>query len=254
MSGEMLQNVCDLRGCTVRDIMVPRTRMAAIEDTTSLDDAVRILRDEGHSRVPVYRGQVDNVTGVLFAKDLFHVATNDMRAADGRKVESLDALARRPVLFVTEAQTALSVLRDMQARRMLLAVVLDEFGAVKGLVTLEDILEELVGDIQDEHDSTDADDIELVALGEGRWIASAAMAVADLADRIDLVFPEGGDYASLGGFLAARAGKVPEPGTVVLFAGWRFVVREGDKRRATKVEIVREPRSPTMSPVPTVAP
>jgi CBS domain containing-hemolysin-like protein len=107
-------------------------------------------------------------------------------------------------------------------------------------VTIEDLLEEIVGEIQDEHD---VEDVPFVELATDRWLVSATMPVEDLAERLGVKFPEDDDYDSLGGFLGARAGKVPEVGTVVVWHGLRFMVREGDKRRATKVEILREPRT-----------
>jgi putative hemolysin len=253
-SRSMVENIFELKGRTARELMVPRMKMVILDAETSLDEAVQVLREEGHSRVPVYREQSDNVVGVLVAKDLFRVATNGWRDRDGTVVRRLEDLVRRPVFFVSENQAALSVLRDMQARRMHLAVVVDHHGSVRGLVTLEDVLEELVGDIEDEHDhEEDSAAHDLVPLADNRWLASAAIAITDLGDRLSVRFPDDGEYASLGGFLAARAGKVPEVGTVVLWSGLRFVVREGDKRRATKVEIVRDESRRDTSPAPSAS-
>nr|MBK7069966.1 CBS domain-containing protein [Deltaproteobacteria bacterium] len=144
------------------------------------------------------------------------------------------------MIMVSDTQPVTSVLRELQLKRMHLAMVVDEFGAILGLVTLEDILEELVGDIRDEHD--EQVDTDVVEIAPGRYLVSAAMAVSDLSERLSVRFPEDGDYTTLGGFLSARAGKVPSVGTVVLWDSLRFVVREGDKRRATKVEVVRDPQ------------
>lgn len=256
-SREMLENVFELKGRTARELMVPRTSMLILDGDTALDEALARMRDDGHSRVPVYRGQNDNIIGILFAKDLFRAATMQWIDRDGSKVERLDDMVRKPVFFVTENQSALTVLRDMQSRRMHLAIVVDHFGSVKGLITLEDVLEELVGDIDDEHDDVETEatrDEHWKELGPGRWMASATIPISDLEERLGLSFPEDGEYASLGGFLADRAGKVPEPGTVVLWQGLRFVVREGDKRRARKVEIVREAERHTSSPPASGAP
>ncbi len=241
MSSQMLQNVFEIKNRTARDVMVPRTRIVALDVNTPLEAAVRKLSEEAHSRIPVYRGQIDNVVGLLIAKDLFRVATErlTMTAREDAEPLTVDALMRRPVLFVTDSQPVLSVLRDMQARRTHLAVVVDEFGAMVGVVTLEDVLEELVGEIEDEHDDRSAES-EFTEISAGRYMASAAIAISGLGEKLDVEFPGDGDYASLGGFLAARAGKVPEVGAVVLWEGLRFIVREGDKTRVTKVEIVRD--------------
>jgi CBS domain containing-hemolysin-like protein len=121
-----------------------------------------------------------------------------------------------------------------------MAMVVDEFGSVVGLVTLEDILEELVGDIQDEHD---VDEAPFVDYGDGRYLASAAITTTELGEHLGVEFPEAENYASLGGFLAQRAGKIPSVGTVVNWNAYTFTVREGDARKATKVEIVRNKRT-----------
>ena len=244
ISSRMLQNVFEIKNRTARDIMVPRTRIVALDVNTPLDAAVQRLSEEAHSRIPVYRGQIDNVVGVLIAKDLFRVATERFRSRGDVPMSgaalTLDALMRRPVLFVTDTQPVLSVLRDMQSKRTHLAVVVDEFGAMVGLVTLEDVLEELVGEIEDEHDERSAES-DFTELASGRYMANAEHPITTRAEKLDVEFPPDGDYASLGGFLAARAGKVPEVGTVVLWEGLRFIIREGDKRHVTKVEIVRDP-------------
>ncbi|MFO0608477.1 MAG: hemolysin family protein [Polyangiales bacterium] len=237
----VLQNVFGLKDRVARDIMVPRTRIVALDVGTGLAEAVRRLSDEGHSRVPIYRGKIDEVVGVLIAKDLFRVATarSSTPPGDDAREATVEAVMRRPPLYVTDAQPVLSVLREMQARRMHIAMVVDEFGALVGLVTLEDVLEELVGEIEDEHDDRNPE-ADFVEVAEGRYLASAAMPIENLERKLEVDFPEEGDYASLGGFLAARAGKVPEVGTVVVWEGLRFIVREGDKRKATRVEIVRD--------------
>ena len=236
-SGEMLQNVIDMIETTAKEIMVPRTQIVSLDVHTPFDAAVKRLHEEAHSRVPLYDGQVDNVVGVLVMKDLFRVAM-DPAATPAQR--SLEGLARKPVVLVSDAQPVTSVLRELQATRMHMAMVVDEFGAVVGLVTLEDILEELVGDIRDEHD--EGADADWVVVGPDRYLASATMPISELGERLGVEFPDDGDYTTLGGFLSERAGKVPAVGTVVLWESMRVLVREADKRRAKKVEIVRDPQ------------
>lgn len=231
--GEMLQNVLELKDLTARDVMVPRTRIHALEASTPLDRALAIVTEEGHSRVPVYKGQIDNVIGILHVKDLFRVA----HGPEGGRNVPVETLVRKPVLFVADSQSALTLLRDMQARRMHMAMVIDEFGAVAGLVTLEDILEELVGDIQDEHDVEEA---QLVEQSPGRFLVAAAIPLSKLGEQLGVEFPEHDTYATLGGFLAEQTGKVPAVGTTVRWNGWTFTVREGNARTVTKVEIVAD--------------
>lgn len=235
--GEMLQNVLEFKDVTVRDVMVPRTKMTSLSAATPMPKALAIVTEDGHSRIPVYDGSVDNIVGILHVKDLFRAASTAAASPDKPEAKAtLLTLVRKPVLHVPTTQTAMQLLRDMQARRTHMAVVIDEFGAVVGLVTLEDLLEELVGEIADEHD--DVEDPEFVEQSAGTFVAAAAMPIGDLGERLGIELPESEGYASLGGFLADRAGRVPVPGTVVEWEGLTFTVREGDARHATKVEIV----------------
>lgn len=235
--GEMLQNVLEFKDVTVRDVMVPRTKMNALPARTPCVEALVLVSDEAHSRVPVYDGAIDNIVGILHAKDLYkQVGSLIAKGTAASEIKgTLLNIVRKPVLQVPPTQTAMQLLRDMQARRTHMAVVIDEFGAVVGLVTLEDLLEELVGDIADEHD--DIEDAEFIQQATGKFLAAAAIAISELGEQLGVEFPEDEGYASLGGFLAERAGRVPVPGTVVKWSGFTFTVRDGDARRATKVEI-----------------
>lgn len=243
--GEMLQNVLEFKDVTVRDVMVPRTKMNALPARTPCVEALVLVSDEAHSRVPVYDGAIDNIVGILHVKDLFRQVGAQL--AKGTSTQDIKGtllnVIRKPVLQVPPTQSAMQLLRDMQSRRTHMAVVIDEFGAVAGLVTLEDLLEELVGDIADEHD--DLDDAEFVENATGKFVAAAAIAISDLAERLGVEFPEEEGYASLGGFLAERTGRVPVPGTTVKWQGFTFTVREGDARKATKVEIVVDEPTPS---------
>jgi CBS domain containing-hemolysin-like protein len=232
--GQMMQNVLELKDLTARDVMVPRTRIHAVEASTPVERALAVVTEEGHSRVPVYKGQIDNILGVLHVKDLFRFATSAAAAGPGAR-PTLESVVRMPAFFVADSTSALTVLRDMQQRRMHMAIVVDEFGAVAGLVTLEDVLEQLVGDIQDEHDAEEA---LVVEQERGRYLVAAAIPLGKLGEQLGIELPEAEAYASLGGFLAERAGRVPTVGTVVHWNGVVFTVREGDARKVTKVEIV----------------
>lgn len=235
--GEMLQNVLEFKDVTVRDVMVPRTNISALPARTPCIEALVRVTEEAHSRVPVYDGTIDNIVGILHVKDLFRqVGAQLAKGTPPQEIKgTLLNVIRKPVLQVPPMQSAMQLLREMQARRTHMAVVIDEFGAVAGIVTLEDLLEELVGEIADEHD--DVEDAEFVERATGKFVASAAMAISDLSERLGVEFPEDG-YVSLGGFLAERSGRVPVPGTTVQWNGFTFTVLEGDTRKATKVEIV----------------
>jgi CBS domain containing-hemolysin-like protein len=146
---EMIRNVLDFAERTARDAMIPRARVEAVDIATPLAEVARMVADSGHSRYPVYREQIDNIVGLLYAKDIFKA----LQLRDGAApVGSLDAIVRAPANFVAESQPLLRLLREMRSRREHLAIVVDEFGSVSGIVTLEDVLEEIVGEIHDEHD------------------------------------------------------------------------------------------------------
>lgn len=228
----MIRNVLDFKNLTAKEVMVPRRRISAIPVTMPLDRVLEHVIKDGHSRYPVYRESLDNVVGLLYVKDLFDVVRQ------GKMSEmKLDELVRKPVLFITEAQGALSVLREMRGRRLHLAIVTDEFGGTGGIVTLEDIIEEIVGDIRDEYDTEEVAPIQKLA--EGRYVADAAIPIGDLELHLGKKLPEDGDFESLGGLIIHRAGRVPEVGAMVTLDGYKLIVREADETRVVKVEIVR---------------
>jgi CBS domain containing-hemolysin-like protein len=228
----MIRNVLDFKNLTAKEVMIPRRRVSSIEASTLLSDVLEHVRKDGHSRYPVYRESLDNVVGLLYVKDLFEVV------GAGKLAETkLEELIRKPVLFLAETQSALSVLREMRSKRLHLAIVSDEFGGTGGIVTLEDIIEEIVGEIRDEYDT---EDIALITkLAEGRFVADAAIPLGDLEIHLGRKLPEDGAFESLGGLIVHRAGRVPEVGATVRLDGYDLIVREADETRVVKVEIIR---------------
>ena len=228
----MIRNVLDFKNLTAKEVMIPRRRVSSIEASTPLADVLDHVRRDGHSRYPVYRESLDNVVGLLYVKDLFDVL------GDGKLNETkLEDLIRKPVLFLAENQSALSVLREMRSKRLHLAIVSDEFGGTGGIVTLEDIIEEIVGEIRDEYDTEDVAQIQKLA--EGRFVADAAIPLGDLEIHLGRKLPEDGAFESLGGLIVHRAGRVPEVGATVRLDGYDLIVREADETRVVKVEIIR---------------
>jgi CBS domain containing-hemolysin-like protein len=228
---EMIRKVLDFKDLTAREVMVPRRHILGIELSMPLADVVAFVSSEKHSRYPVYRENIDNVVGLLYAKDLF-VIMRDGRLGTTRLADIL----RTPVMFVSENQRAAKILQDMRSRRLHLAIVSDEFGGTAGLVTLEDIIEEIVGDIRDEHDL----EAPIQPIGDGRMVADASVALADLALALGRPLPDDGEFESLGGLIVSRAGRVPKVGATVQIGGLKLIVREADERRVVKVEIVPE--------------
>lgn len=230
---ELLLSVLEFKDTVAREVMVPRTQMKAIDIDTSIDEVLDIIVREGHSRYPVYRDRPDHIEGILYAKDLFRILKNGER----EKHHSLHRIIRRPVFFVAETHKIGQLLREMQSRRFHLAIVVDEFGGTSGIVTLEDILEEIVGEIRDEHDTEEPMVQEIEA---GRWLVDASISIYDLGEILDVDFEEDeGDYDSLGGMLVELADRVPQVDESVQAHGYEFVVREADERHVTRVEIRR---------------
>jgi putative hemolysin len=235
----MIRNVLDFRNLTAKEVMVPRRRVSSIEISMPLDKVLDHVTKDGHSRYPVYREALDNSVGLLYVKDLFDVVRRNKLGE-----MKLDDLLRKPVLFVAESQSVLTVLREMRIKRLHLAIVSDEFGGTSGIVTLEDIIEEIVGDIRDEYDTEEAAPIQKLA--EGRYVADAAIAIGDLELHLGKKLPEDGDFESLGGLIIHRAGRVPEVGATLTLDGYTLIVREADETRIVKVEIVRS--EPSLAP------
>ena len=228
---EMIRKVLDFKDLTAREVMVPRRHIRGIELSTSLREVVALVAVEKHSRYPVYRENIDTIVGLLNAKDLFALV-----GEGSLSTTKLSDIARTPVMFVSENQSAAKILQDMRSRRLHMAVVSDEFGGTAGLITLEDIIEEIVGDIRDEHDI----EAPIQAMGDGRVVADASVPLADLARALGKPLPDDGEFESLGGLIVSRAGRVPQVGATVQVDGLKLIVREADETRVVKVEIVPE--------------
>jgi len=250
---ELLNSVLEFADRVVKEIMVPRTRMVAVDLEATPEELVRIVTENPYSRMPVFHGSVDEIVGILLVREIIQdVRANAATAFDLRR-------RMKPVYFVPETMKISRLLKEMQRRKTHLAVVVDEFGGTSGLVTLEDVLEEIVGEIQDE---ADAEAAPIRTVGPGVWLAEAAVPLHDLeswleekladglpddAPRPDVAFPEEADYETLGGFVTARAGRVPAVGAIVTWGGFTFTVRAGDERRVGKVEIAKVPE-PAVAP------
>lgn len=229
---EMLRNMLHFHDRTADDVAVPRGDIIAIDDQATFEDAVALFAEADHSRLPVYRGKLDEVVGMLHVKDVFGVLA---RGED--PPASLNSLLRQP-LYVPQSMSAMELLAEMRAKRTHLAIVLDEYGGTDGLVTIEDLMEEIVGEIEDEHDDEPED--MLVADGEGSWLGDARIELDELADRLDPRLAEvEEDVDTLGGLAFALAGKVPGIGECMTHgSGWTIEVVEADERRVARVRLI----------------
>lgn len=228
---QMVRNLLHFGERNVGDVAVPRADIIAIEESATFDALVALFAEAGHSRLPVYRDSLDTVVGMVHVKDVFAIL-----ARGDAKPESIAELIREP-RYVPTAMGVLDLLAEMRATRTHLAIVVDEYSGTEGLVTIEDLVEEIVGDIEDEHD--DAPEATLVQLDEGVWDADARAELDDVAAELDPRLAEvEEDVDTLGGLTFVLAGRVPAPGEIVEHAsGWRIEVTEGDARHVTRVRL-----------------
>lgn len=230
---EMLYSVLEFGDTTVREIMTPRVDVALIEDEKSIEEALRLFNETGFSRIPVYHGSTDNIIGVLNVKDVFSSVVS------GKKNISIRDLMYDP-FFVPESKKIDEVLRELQLRKVQMAIVLDEYSSFAGIVTVEDILEELVGDILDEFDREEP---EIQKVNEGVFLVDAKVWVEELNDELDLNLPVSESYESIGGLILERLGHIPHPGESVYIPECRatLVVTQMLARRIVKIKIIVHP-------------
>ena len=229
---QMVRNLLHFGDLSVGDVAVTRGDIIAIEESASFDALVALFAEAGHSRLPVFRETLDQIVGMIHIKDVFAIlARNEAPPAD------LASLIREP-RYVPESMGVLDLLAEMRATRTHLAIVVDEYSGTDGLITIEDIVEEIVGDIEDEHD--EAEPAMLVALDDGVWDADARAELEDAGEAIDPRLADvDEDVDTLGGLASVLAGHVPQVGEIVTHdSGWQLEVTEGDARRVRRLRLV----------------
>ena len=234
---ELLHNVLEFKNTVAHEVMVPRTKMVAFNMETPLQEVLDTVVARGHSRYPVYLDKLDQVVGLLYAKDLFAI----LEARQPVEQFKMADLVRRRVFFAVENQKIGTLLREMQARRVHLAVVVDDFGGTSGIVTLEDILEEIVGDIRDEYDR---EQTQVLEVGHETYLVDAGISVYDLEEQLGVQLRTEhaeNDYDSVGGLVVGLTGHVPSVGDSLDVSGFRITVRDSDARHVRRVEIRRQP-------------
>jgi len=217
----MISGVLDIGSRSVREIMVPRPQVKAIEIGASLDQILELILTEGFSRFPVYRGQMDNIEGLIHAKDIIPYIVDN-------KEFNIYTLLRKP-FFVPESASLEKVLLQMQETANHLVFVVDEFGNMEGIVTLEDIIEEIVGEIQDEYDVKAEECFSQIE--ENVYVIRGNASIKDVNQRISIDLPEKGEYTTLAGFFLNEFGRIPKEGDILEFRGHKFVVEKMSKRR-----------------------
>jgi CBS domain containing-hemolysin-like protein len=225
----MIRSIFSLRTTVVREIMVPRTDMACVSVEATVREMLETIITCGHSRIPVFENTIDNIVGLLYAKDLLRYWGEVQERVQVRAI-------MRPPYFIPETKNLEQLLQEFKRKRVHLAIVIDEYGGTSGLVTIEDLLEQIVGDIQDEYDREEA---LFEVHADGSLTADARMPVEELAELLDLEI-EREKFDTIGGLIFHLTGKIPARGDIVEGPGLRITILDADERKIKKVRIVRQ--------------
>jgi putative hemolysin len=220
---EMIHGVLDITSTSVKEIMVPRIDIIGVESGATIQDVIELVKKHGHSRMPLYEESLDNILGVLYVKDVFVQGMSPWDIVDKSKT--------RETYFVPENMKVSDLLRDIQAKKIHLAVVVDEYGGTAGLVTLEDILEEIVGEIEDEYDS---DSPLIKKIDDRHFAVKGSLAIYELNEELDLELPED-QFETVAGVIYDIVGSLPAQGTAVSYKGLKFTADKIEGQRITRV-------------------
>ena len=220
---EMIKGVFEVGDMVAKEVMIPRVDMVCIEVNESIDEALKLIRETGFSRIPVYEGNRDNIVGILYAKDIIRHLNKKIKIKD----------IMRPPFFIPETKSLRELLREMQKLKLHMAIVVDEYGGTAGLVTLEDIIEEIVGEIMDEVDEEE----ELIRrIDENTWLVNARARIEEVNEILNLEIPED-EFETIGGFVFNKLGKIPKIGDYIEIDGVKITVEKMKDKRIRKVRI-----------------
>lgn len=232
---KMIESVIEFRDARVGQVMTGRPEIMGIEVGSSLEEVKRTLEESGHSRIPVYDGTIDHIVGILYARDLLKHLGLPPQQFDMRS-------AMRPAIFVPETKPLRDLLRDFRIQKVHIAIVLDEYGGTAGLVTIEDILEELVGEISDEHPPHG--DAMIKKVGENSYEVDATLDIDQINRTVGLALPEDAGYETLGGFVSVMLGRIPQKGTTFEHNGVRYTILEAEPQRVRRLKLELLPQVP----------
>ncbi len=233
---EMIEGIFDLVETSVREVMVPLVDVVAVPEDATVDEAVQTIRESGHSRVPVYRERIDNVVGVVAALDIL------ARGASGETIRTL----MRPAHYVPATKRVSDLLPEMQRRRVQLAIVVDEYGASQGIVTLGDVIEEIVGEIPDDRETPS----QLVRLPDGSYLVDGREWIEELNEKLEWDLPKKKEYETVAGLILDALGHIPRPGEQATVGASELAVVDADERRIHKVKVRGGHRPGGLPPAP----
>lgn len=234
---EMIHGVLGLKGRIAREIMVPRTEITCVNSQVTVEEVIQRIIEDGHSRIPVFEEDLDHIVGIIYAKDLLRFC----RKQDGRT--SLRDIPRK-AYFIPETKDLESLLREFKIKRVHIAVVVDEYGGTSGLITIEDLIEEVFGEIEDEYDTEEQ---RLVPLKEGWLLVDGRLEIEELEEYLNIQVPKK-NFESVGGFIFDLIGRVPKQGETIAYPGLEIKIETADDRKIEKVKIRKIPQGEETSP------
>lgn len=223
---EMIHGVLGLKGRIAREIMVPRTEIACVSSQVPIEGVIHRIIEEGHSRIPVFEGDLDHIVGIIYAKDLLRFWGKQ----EGRT--SLREIARKPY-FIPETKNLESLLRQFKIKKVHMAIVVDEYGGTSGLITIEDLIEEVFGEIEDEYDTEEQ---RLAPLKDGWVLVDGRLEIEELEEYLDIQVPKN-NFESVGGFIFHLIGRVPEEGETIAYPGLEIKIEAADERKIKKAKV-----------------
>lgn len=231
----LIKSLLDFRNRIAREIMVPRVDLFSLPNSTPIKDAAEKIREQGYSRVPVYEDNVDTMVGVVMYKDILTTYMDYIDNDHNPKIlEEPISVIQKPVIYTPETKKISQLLQDFRKEQSHIAIVVDEYGGTEGIVTIEDILEEIVGEISDEYDN---DEALFIPQPDGSWVIDARMNILDVEEELGIAIPEEADYDTVGGFIAHTSGTIPSPGFIIHHDDFEMEILSSNERTVEKVRI-----------------
>ncbi|MDP1879642.1 MAG: hemolysin family protein [Parachlamydiaceae bacterium] len=231
---KLIESVMEFKDRIAREVMVPRVDIFSLSDDTTIEEAAKFLSLEGYSRTPVYKDTLDNIVGVLMYKDVLAKYMEHVQNGDKNILKTPISSLVKNILYTPETKKIAQLLQEFRKKQVHLAIIVDEYGGTEGIVTIEDILEEIVGDIADEYDEAEA---LFLPLPEGGWIIDARMGTLDIEEQLGIPISQDGDYDTIGGYVFHETGMIPPKGYTIIKPNFELEVIRSNNRRVEKLRI-----------------
>lgn len=229
-SGDMIQNILAFRDTVVREVMIPRTEVVAISSRSTIEEILELVRLHGHTRMPVYQGNIDNIVGVMNVKDLLKFWSKPVGEKDILQV------LRKPY-YIPETKNTHTLLHELRQRKHHMAIVIDEYGGTSGLVTFEDLIEEIVGEIHDEHDSREG---RIVPVADGYFLLDGRVEIEEIEEHFQVKLPRG-KFETVSGLILHHIMRIPEPGETIMIEPFEILIESANERTIRKVRMKKLP-------------